>query len=190
MKFEIKNWSSGALIFSIETDSWKLAIEAAVKANADLRYADLNHADLRSANLRYANLRSAKGYTSNWFTPLRILLDQPGKIRAYKLVTDKGIGPFNGGITYEIGKSYSVKDALIDEFQDCGPGINVATLDWCLRNWRPSYKVFIVEFKAEDIACIPVETDGKFRLHRCKVVGKKDIQADIDCLTKKEEVKK
>ena len=64
MKFEIKNCFSGELIFSIETDTWKLAVEAAIKAkadlsSADLRSANLRSADLRSANLSYANLRSA-----------------------------------------------------------------------------------------------------------------------------------
>ena len=79
MKFEIKNHWDGKLIFSIETDSWKLAMEAAIKAKANLRsadlssanlrsadlssanlsYADLSYADLRSADLSYANLRSA-----------------------------------------------------------------------------------------------------------------------------------
>ena len=59
MKFEIKNRFNGNLIFSIETDSWKLAIEAAIKVKLDLRSADLSSADLSYANLRSANLRSA-----------------------------------------------------------------------------------------------------------------------------------
>jgi hypothetical protein len=59
MKVEIKNRFSGELIFSIETDSWKLAIEAAIKAKSDLHSADLRYADLHSANLSYADLHSA-----------------------------------------------------------------------------------------------------------------------------------
>ena len=55
MKFEIKNRFTGELIFSIETDTWRLAVEAAIKNNADL-----SSADLRSADLRYANLRFIK----------------------------------------------------------------------------------------------------------------------------------
>lgn len=55
MKFEIKNRFSGELIFSIETDSWKLAVEAAIKAKSNLSYANLS-----SANLRYADLRSGQ----------------------------------------------------------------------------------------------------------------------------------
>ena len=59
MKFEIKHKISGAVLFAVETENWRLAIEAAVIANADLRSADLRSADLRSADLRSADLRSA-----------------------------------------------------------------------------------------------------------------------------------
>ncbi len=67
MKFEIKNWLTGGILFSIETetDSWKLAVEAAVKAKADLNYADLSSADLSSSDLGYANLRSADLRSAN-----------------------------------------------------------------------------------------------------------------------------
>jgi uncharacterized protein YjbI with pentapeptide repeats len=59
MKIEIRNRFNAEIIFSIETDSWKLAVEAAIKAKADLRSADLRSANLRSADLSSADLRSA-----------------------------------------------------------------------------------------------------------------------------------
>ena len=64
MKFEIKNRFSGELIISVEAENWRVAVELAIKQNAnlsyaDLRYANLSSADLSSANLRYANLSSA-----------------------------------------------------------------------------------------------------------------------------------
>ena len=46
MKFEIKNRWNGEILFSIETDSWKLAVEAAVNAKADLSEANLSEANL------------------------------------------------------------------------------------------------------------------------------------------------
>ena len=106
-----------------------------------------------------------------------MLLDQPGPIRAYKLVTADGVGPFNGGITYASGLSYAVDDANTDPMEACGAGINLATFDWCLREWQPGYRVLIAEFTAADIAAIPTATDGKFRVHRCRIVGEKDITA-------------
>jgi uncharacterized protein YjbI with pentapeptide repeats len=59
MLYEIKHKITGELKFSIETSSWKLAVEAAIASNANLSYADLSYADLRSANLSYADLSYA-----------------------------------------------------------------------------------------------------------------------------------
>ena len=59
MKFEIKNRFSGEIIFSIETDSWRLAVEAAVKSNTDLSDANLSDANLSDAYLSGANLFGA-----------------------------------------------------------------------------------------------------------------------------------
>ena len=59
MKFEIKHRYSGELLFSIETDTWRLAVEAAIKQKADLRYADFSCANLSYADLRYADFSSA-----------------------------------------------------------------------------------------------------------------------------------
>jgi hypothetical protein len=189
----ILNRFSGATIWSGEAATVKDAIHAAIAARADLSWADLSWADLSGAdlswanlsradlsgadlswaNLSRANLSGAKGVHAERCTPLLMLLDQPGPIRAYKLVTADGEGPFNGGIVYKVGKSVKAK-ANTDANEHCGAGINVATLDWCLREYRPGYRILIVEFTAKDIAAIPTGTDGKFRLHRCKVVAEKD----------------
>jgi len=59
MKFEIKSGWDASVLFSLETDSLKLCIEAAVKSRANLRGADLGGADLRGANLRGADLGNA-----------------------------------------------------------------------------------------------------------------------------------
>lgn len=115
-------------------------------------------------------------------TPLLLLKDQPGPIRAYKLVTADSVGPFNRGITYRVGESYAVDNADTDPTVQCAAGINVATLGWCLANYVPGYRVLIVEFTAADIAAIPTGTDGKLRLHRCTVVAEKDIAALVSKL--------
>lgn len=142
---------------------------------ANLRGADLGGANLRDANLGGANLRDAKGLNPYVTTPLHILGDQVGKIRAYKLVNEKSEGPFNGGIVYRQGETVEVADADPDPARHCAAGVNVATLDWCINNWEPGYRVLVVEFTAEDIAAIPHGSDGKFRVFRCKVVGEKDL---------------
>ena len=142
---------------------------------ADLRSANLRSADLGGANLSGANLSGAKGVSRELSTPLMMLLDQPGKIRAYKLVNSRNEGPFNGGVVYTPGESVEVEFPDTSAYELCGTGIHVATLDWCLREWTPSYKILIVEFEAADIAAIPFGTDGKFRLRRCLVVGEKEL---------------
>ena len=59
MLFEIKNCFTGYVIFSLETSSFKLCVEAAVKSRANLRGANLSGADLRGADLSCANLSGA-----------------------------------------------------------------------------------------------------------------------------------
>jgi hypothetical protein len=164
MKFDIKSRLTGETIYTVEADTLALAIEAAV---------DLSRADFSWANLSGAALSRFCGFALNPTTPLRILLDQPGKIRAYKLVKSDGEAPFNGGIHYDLDKSYQVEDANTDETVQCAAGINVATLDWCRKNWQVGWRILVVEFEAKDIAAIPISTDGKFRLHRCKIVGER-----------------
>ena len=56
MKFEINSRFDSSVLFSIETESWKLAVEAAFKSGANLE-----GAYLRGANLEGANLKGAKG---------------------------------------------------------------------------------------------------------------------------------
>ena len=152
-------------------------LQRAYLQDANLQGAYLQGAYLQRANLQGANLQGAKGKEINKFltTPLYMLLDQKGPIRAYKLVNSDGTGPFNGGLTYRIGEIVMVQDADTDEAKDCGPGINLATLDWCMREWRPGRRILMVQFTAAEIAAIPIGSDGKFRVRRCEVVGEKDL---------------
>jgi uncharacterized protein YjbI with pentapeptide repeats len=65
MKFEIKHRFTGSVLFSLETDSLKLCVEAAVKSGANLTGANLSGADLSGANLRGADLTGAYLYGAN-----------------------------------------------------------------------------------------------------------------------------
>ena len=178
MLLEIKHRYSGSVLFSIEIGSLKMAVEAAIQSKINLQ-----DANLQGAKLQGAKLQGAKGINKYLTTPLYSLLDQPGMIRAYKLVTPTGQGPYNGGLTYKIGQSYEILNANTNEQEACAAGINVATLDWCLRGWQEGYRILIVEFTAQDIACIPIGSDGKFRLYRCAVVGEKTL-ADVGLVKK------
>ena len=142
---------------------------------ADLRGANLRGTDLRGANLRGADLRGAIGVNKYITTPLYFLRDQPGTIHAYKLVNQYNEGPYNGGITYKIGETIEI-EADPNEDVACSYGISLATLDWCMREWKNDYKILIVAFEAKDIAAIPIGSDGKFRVSKCTVVGEKDLK--------------
>jgi uncharacterized protein YjbI with pentapeptide repeats len=59
MNYEIKHRFTGAVLFSLECDSLKLCVQAAVKAKADLRDSDLRGSNLRDSDLRGSNLRDS-----------------------------------------------------------------------------------------------------------------------------------
>ena len=142
---------------------------------ANLSRANLFGANLFGAHLSGANLSGADGINKHLCTPLTILSDQPGKIRAYKLVTKEGLGPYYPEINYLKGEEFAV-DNYDESDAHCAPGISLATLDWCIKEWRGGYRILVMEFTAEDIASIPIGTDGKFRVKRCKRVGEKDLK--------------
>ena len=56
---DIIHRSSGAVIFSVETDSMAVCLRAAIEAKANLRWANLSKADLSKADLSKANLSGA-----------------------------------------------------------------------------------------------------------------------------------
>ena len=76
MKYEIKSFLSGAVLFSLECDSFKVCIEAAVKSGANLSGANLSGANLSRADLSRAYLSGADlsganhaihlGYPDRW----------------------------------------------------------------------------------------------------------------------------
>ena len=165
----------------IEAIHQRADISEADLSEADLSEANLWRADLRGANLKGANLWEAKNLSPIYQSDLSILKYQKGKIRAFKFL-DGDKSPFQEDkITYKVGKTYSLKKdkCNFDEYELCGSGLNIATLDWCLRETECDLgKTYIeVEFTAKDIVAIPYNSDGKFRVKKLKVIKK---------LTKKE----
>jgi hypothetical protein len=163
MKFKITHRIFGNILFSIEADSWRLAVTIWWQ-NRYLPY--------------------AAGVNKNLTTPLRILLEQPGAIRAYKLVSECGEGPYatdNGyaPINYFESEEFSVETFNLNESISCGAGISLASLDWCIKHWRPGYRILIMEFFAnapKHNLCVPTATDGKFRVKACRRVGETDLR--------------
>jgi hypothetical protein len=135
---------------------------------ADLREANLRGAYLREANLREANLRGANNLPSQFASSLNLLRWQTGKLIAFKYL-DGNVSPYQNFV-YKIGETYICNDGNSDNRILCDKGINLASLEWCLRetgcDLTKTYAVF--EFNPEDILSIPYNTDGKFRVRAAK----------------------
>ena len=58
--FEIKSWLSTKILFTMEAENHKQALETAVQRGADLQRADLQGADLQGARLQGADLQRAR----------------------------------------------------------------------------------------------------------------------------------
>ena len=183
---------SGKVLFEAECESQRECALLALKAGADLRDADLSRIDLSHARLDRARLDGASlvgasldratGLNRYRVLDLLMLLDQPGPIRLYKLVTPGMQSPIHTKtVRYEIGKRIDVADANTNEDEDCGAGINVGTLPWCLRHMTEAERdgkrgrILFMEFTAKDVACIPTGSDGKIRLHGATPVGEVDL---------------
>ena len=159
----VSRWDAARVLFRAEIDA---SIPIVGRISAALQIAVGSGADLRGANLRDADLRGAKGATIERTSPLALLRHQPGTIRAFKVLDTGGQGHIQGGLTYARDVQAEVPDADTSEHELCGAGIHLATLDWCLREWRPSLIIAAFDFTASDIASIPLGTDGKFRVFR------------------------
>ena len=200
MKHQIKTVSSKTLLYEADANSLRECLEAAVRSEAylseanlsgaylseaylsmanlsmaDLSMANLSGANLSRAYLSMANLSGAEGLNKYITTPMYLLLAQPNPIRAYKIVNSKYGGIYKSGLKYEVGKTISVDQWNDNEGEPCGAGINLASLDWCLREYRKGHKVLLCEFNREDIVCIPIGSDGKFRVKSCRVVKELDV---------------
>jgi len=157
-------------------DSMKVILEwCARRAREGKPSANLQDANLQDANLQGANLQDATGLNKNLTTPLYGLLLQVGVIRAFKLIGADGHGPlYKNSAPYDVGTSHEVDDADTNEDNRCARGLNVATLDWVCKEWCSGQRIMLVEHKRADIAAIPVGSDGKYRVHRLKVVRELD----------------
>ena len=146
---------------------------------ANLRGAHLAGADLRRADLQGAHLARADLEGMNYRPYLHILkLQLPDtKLRAWKYLVD-GKSPYREA-EYQAGKTYTETDVDADERVQCGKGLNVATLQWCLWDSSKADEFLEVEFEVRDIVAIPIATDGKFRVRKFKavrVIGRKEAE--------------
>ncbi len=157
-----------------EADLRGADLSGANLSGANLRWADLSGADLSGANLSGANLSGANlSGAQGIFDPCAWLAANckrvRGGIEAYKTF----------GLYNQPPESWKQEPgAEISEVvnpnptDDCGCGVNVATLDWVRRNNDEDLPIWKVLVKWEWMvgAVVPYGTDGKFRVPRAKLV--------------------
>jgi len=137
---------------------------------AELSGAELSGADLSRTNLYMADLSGARNLPQQFQCHLHLLKWQTGKLIAFKYLFEN-ISPHQNFI-YEIGKSYEVNNGLTDERILCDKGINLASLEWCLKetNCDISKTYALFEFDPKDILAIPYNSDGKFRVRKATYI--------------------
>ena len=148
---------------------------------ADLSGADLSRANLSGANLSRANLSDTILANISWLAYIGIIPDSKGYGYAYKITDAKGEGIFKGGINYLKGKKFSVDKLDMDVATQCSYGINLAVFSWCLNNKQDSTnRLFIFKFKVSpDNVCVPIGSDGKFRVKECTKIGECDWTGNL-----------
>lgn len=182
VKIDIKTFS-GSVLFSYESEdnTIKKTLEKAVLEGANLR-----GANLRGANLTGAYLRGAKFTEPIYIADLYSLklLPKNTKLTFWKYIQN-GKSPYQNSV-YKVGKTYTEKEFNKNEFEDCGEGLNIATLGWVLRDsvGKDNVRLLEVEFKVSDIVAIPYYTDGKFRVKKMKVLRKISREDGVKLLEK------
>ena len=139
---------------------------------ADLTGADLTRSDLYGADLKKTILEGI-----NWLAYLGVVPDHQGTARAYKVLTNAGVGPFNGGINYLEGDVFE-SELDPDVNAQCSQGIHLATFRWCLDNKQEGRRLFMFSFNVKDCVC-PIGSDGKFRVRKCRKIGECDWQGNL-----------
>jgi hypothetical protein len=197
MLFEIKNRFSGEVVFKLETESFRLCVEAAIKYEANLSGANLSGADLSRADLYEANLSEAYLYGANLY---EANLSRADLSRAYlygakNMVKTMGVeignyywkrfeqGLNNNAYQFKVGIN-KLRDKEVfadDERQTCSsPGFHFASRSWCAINYpdRPlEAKIRIPEgAKINE----PWTTDGKASADMIEIIQVFDVKTGKD----------
>jgi len=141
---------------------------------ADMRYADLSGANLSVANLSVANLSGAKGLLS----PYEFLKDFART--AEGIIVYKSFGEIYGN-SWSVTKGLEITEVCNpNPIDNCGCGINVASLEWCQDNCKKEIWECVIPYGAQIV--VPYSSDGKFRTERIKVIkniGVKNERCEI-----------
>lgn len=162
---------SGACLRGADLSGCKLIGVRMVGANlsgTDLAYAEFQNADLSyscldGVYLLGKELAGARGIVVDATTPLAILKEQRGPLRAFAMARKDGEAFSGGGVYLSVGCEYFDPEADTNETVLRGRGLDVGTFRECVIYYlgNKGYclaadRIFLVEFMPEDIAAMPV----------------------------------
>ena len=182
MLFEIKNRYIGNVIFKLETESFQLCVEAAVKSGANLYNANLSGADLSGADLSGAYLSGAylsDAYLSDAKGMVKIMGVEQGN--TYWKRFERGLN--NNGYQFKVGLNVLREGEVFasDERVTCSsPGFHFASRSWCAVNYghRPLEAKIRIPMDAQINE--PWTTDGKASADKIEILQVFDVATGKD----------
>jgi len=134
---------------------------------------------LRGAYLQGANLSNTILDGINWLAYTGIVPDHQGTARAYKVTNSQGEGIYRGGVNYLEADTFKVPKVDTDISRQCAEGIHLGTFAWCLDNKQTeTNRLIMFSFNVKDAIC-PIDTDGKFRVSKCRKIGECDWKGNL-----------
>lgn len=118
-----------------------------------------------------------------------------GVFYAYKYSDHKGRSATRSSarprLQHKVKAVLSVPNANTDRSKDCAAGVNVATRAWIMGldspvnvqrfydSWYQEFygglRLWVVRFTRRNLACVPTDSTGKFRLFKCKIVAEETV---------------
>ena len=146
--------------------------------DANLSYANLSDAKLNCANLDNVNWRYANLHDTNLSGAKNLLSTVDFLENNFEKTKDGYIAYkcFNGA--YPKNEDWEIKSGSVinenvnpNRTDECGCGINVATIDWVHRTY-PYRTIWRVLIRWEWLCgvCVPYNTDGKIRCERVELI--------------------
>ena len=146
--------------------------------DADLSGAYLGGADLTGAYLIMANLRGADLTGAKGLIKEKDWLDANLEKTEEGYICYKSFGEYyNSPKNWVIEENSIIEDKNInqDRREDCAPGINVGTKDWCNEYCFKQIWKCLLKFEWMDEVCVPYGTDGKFRCGKLQIIKKEVV---------------
>ena len=180
MLFEIKSRFTSEVIFKLETESFKLCVEAAVKSEANLSEANLSEADLSRADLSEVNLKETKGM-------VKTMGVEVGNIY-WKRFKD---GLKNNDFQFKVGLNKLRKGEVFadDERATCSyPAFHFASKSWCAVNYPDRPLEAMIRIPKGAKINEPWTTDGKASADKIEILKVYDVKTGKD-VTRKFKIK-